>query len=775
MRRRLSVAVALALAGAMLSAQAGPEAFTESVLQVTINGEQLPTALVVRRDSDGTLLIKASDLKALRLKTPLTGAMLVNGQRYFRIGGEIGATVNFDDATQSVDLNLPPQAFLASRTNLKTADTAPKVDAQLGAFVNYDISAERSSSQSSVGGFLELGVFGAKGVLTATAFAVDGSAGSSGVRLDTSWTRDFPERMTTLRVGDSISSTGSWGRSVRFGGIQYGTNFNTQPTLVTTPLLSAKGDAIVPSTVDVFVNGQPVASEQVQPGPFEIDGVPAVNGAGQMQVVVTDALGRQQVISQPYYSGQSLLRPGLTEFSVEAGAVRQDYAERSNDYGNLVGAATFRRGLSDTLTAGAHVEAQSRGAAAAGVDGAMQVGNLGIVSGSAALGGNGSGSGWLGGLGFEHSGTGMSLYARGLYASETFSQLGDSALTDRPKLRTFGGIGFNLWNLGSMQLAYGRQTNWLSPTVDTFGLGYSRGLGKLGFLNLFASHTSEKDANSDSDVYLTWTMPLGERRTVSAALRRSDGTNRSPDLEGVASLQQNLPVGVGTGYSVALSSDSTARLGYAYQGSAGTVGADFARANGQSGIRVGGTGGIAITGAGVMPARRLDQSFAVVKVADYAGVEVFVDNQPVGRTDKKGRVLVDRLLPYQANQISVDPNKLPMDAKISKASMTVTPAYRSGGVVRFPVSRANAVTLRLIQPGGTPVPAGAEVRLDGNRYPVGMQGSMYLAGLAGPTRATATWRDGTCTFEVSRPAGKDPLPDVGAIACVPSTAGQEAR
>lgn len=770
MHRRLLFAVALALAGAFAFAEQGPEAFTESVLQVTLNGEQVPTALVVRRDSDGALLVKASDLKALRLKTPLAGAMLVNGQRYYRIGRELGATVVFDDAAQSVDLNLPPQAFLASRTRIAPSEAASKVDAQLGAFVNYDISAERSSQQSSVGGFLELGVFGARGVLTATAFAVEGSAGSTGVRLDTTWTRDFPERLTTLRVGDSISSTGSWGRSVRFGGIQYGTNFNTQPTLVTTPLLSAKGDAIVPSTVDVFVNGQPVASEQVQPGPFEIDGVPAVNGAGQMQVVVTDALGRQQVISQPYYSGQSLLRTGLTEFSVEAGAVRRDYAERSNEYGNLVGAATYRRGLSDTVTAGAHFEAQSRGAAAAGVDGAVQVGNVGIASGSAAVGGNGSGAGWLGGLGFEHSGTRMSLYAQGLYASENFSQLGDSALVTRPKLRTFGGVGFNLWNLSSLQLAYGRQSNWASPTVETFGLGYSRGLGNLGFLNLFASHSSDSNADSDSDVYLTWTLPLGERRTASAALRHGDGTNRSPEFEAVATLQQSLPVGVGTGYSMALSSDSTARLGYAYQGSAGTVGVDYARSNGQSGVRVGGTGGLAITSAGVMPGRRLDQSFAVVKVADYAGVEVFVDNQPVGRTDKKGRVLLDRLLPYQVNQVSVDPNKLPMDAKIQKASMTVTPAYRSGAVVKFPVSRANAVTLRLVQSGGAPVPAGAEVRLDGNRYPVGMKGSMYLGGIEGRTRATATWRDGSCSFELSRPNGKDPLPDVGEVPCVPSQA-----
>lgn len=767
MRRRLSAAIALVLTGAIAYAQQVPEAFSESVLQVTINGEQLPTALVVRRDSDGTLLVKASDLKALRLKTPLSGAMTVNGQRYYRIGRDLGATVTFDDVTQSVDVILPPQAFTATRARVAPADAAPKVTTSLGAFVNYDISAERTSHQSSAGGFLEFGLFGSKGVLTATAFALADTSNQKGVRLDTAWTRDFPDRMTTLRVGDSISSAGSWGRSVRFGGVQYGTNFNTQPTLITTPMLSARGDAVVPSTVDVFVNGQPVASEQVQPGPFEIDGVPAVNGAGQMQVVVTDALGRQQVVSQPYYSGQSLLRKDLAEYSVEAGAVRRNYTERSNDYGNAVVAATYRRGLTDTLTAGAHMEAQSKGAAAGGVDGAVQMGDIGVVSGSAALGGDGSSQGWLGGLGFERNGPRVSLYARGLYASRGFSQLGDTALLDQPKLRAFGGLGLNLSDYGNVQLAYGLQTNWLTPTVETFGLGYSYVLGNLGFLNLFASHTSADDSNSD--VYLTWTMPLGERRTASASLSRSAGSGAAADFEANASLQQSLPLGAGSGYSLAISSANRANLGYAYQGSMGTVGVDYARANGQDGVRVGGTGGLAITGAGMMPSRRLDQSFAVVKVADYEGVEVFVDNQPVGRTDRKGRVLLDRLLPYQANEISVDPNKLPMDAKIQKASMSVTPAYRSGAVVRFPVSRANAVTLRLMQPDGKPVPAGAEVRLDGNRFPVGMKGSMYLAGLAGPTQATATWRDGACSFQVSRPAGKDPLPDVGEIRCIPST------
>ena len=66
-----------------------------------------------------------------------------------------------------------------------------------------------------------------------------------------------------------------------------------------------------------------------------------------------------------------------------------------------------------------------------------------------------------------------------------------------------------------------------------------------------------------------------------------------------------------------------------------------------------------------MPARRLEQSFAVVQVADYADLTVFMDNQPVGRTDQKGRVLVAALRPYERNEISVDPTEVPMDGDVS--------------------------------------------------------------------------------------------------------------
>ncbi len=54
-------------------------------------------------------------------------------------------------------------------------------------------------------------------------------------------------------------------------------------------------------------------------------------------------------------------------------------------------------------------------------------------------------------------------------------------------------------------------------------------------------------------------------------------------------------------------------------------------------------------------ADRVDEAFAVVQVGRNAGVEVFRENQSVGRTDAGGRLFVNHLRAYESNGLSVDP------------------------------------------------------------------------------------------------------------------------
>jgi outer membrane usher protein len=254
---------------------------------------------------------------------------------------------------------------------------------------------------------------------------------------------------------------------------------------------------------------------------------------------------------------------------------------------------------------------------------------------------------------------------------------------------------------------------------------------------------------------------------LSTAVQRSGAPSSAADrLQAWATLQRDLPSDSGVGYRVSASTSDERDASVAYQGESGTATADYAQRGSSSGLRVGATGAVAMTSAGVMTARRLDQSFAVVQVADYDGLTIYLDNQPVGRTDATGRVLVSPLRPYERNQISVDPVEVPMDGAIDQPAIEVTPAYRSGAVVRFPVTRADAATLRLVQIDGAPVPPGAQAQLgEAATFPVALDGLLYVEGLQEPTHLHVRWQGGECSVPVRRPAGIDPVPDLGTLRC----------
>ena len=762
MRAVSLLALLPAIAAPWATANASPTAEAEEVVELRVNGQQAGTTVLVRRDTDGALLLRAEDFAGLRLKPPQSATVVVEGVAYFRVDASMGADVRFEGATQSVDLTLPADAFVPTVATL-SEDTLLPVTVSPGAFLNYNFSTERVGEREESGALLELGLFGSPGVVTNTMLARDDVERAGTTRLETTWTRDMPDRLTTLRVGDAISAPGAWGQSIRFGGVQFGTNFATQPTLVTTPLLAARGEAVVPSMVDVFINGRPVASESVPPGPFSIENLPAITGAGQLQVVVTDALGRQQVLVQPYYSGSTLLRAGLNEYSFELGPIREDYALDSFSYGNLLAAATFRRGMSDTLTAEVHGETQIDGASAFGLDTAWQIGTLGVMSATAAVGSDPDNSGWLAGLGVERSGRRTHLFARTQLASERFVQIGRSTLEQRPKQRTFAGVGIDLLRLGSLQFACGRQSYWDADGVQTLGVSYSVSLGDHGFVSVFANHT--RSQSSQTEMYLGWTMPLGHRRTVSSSLSYRPDRPIGDTVEATATLQQNLPAGSGAGYYLNVSSTEDLLGSVTYQGRAGQAGIEYSRRGEVDGWRATALGGLTFTSAGVMPTRWLDQSFAVVQVADYADLTVFVENQPIGRTDRKGRVLLDRLRPYDTNRVSLDPTELPLDASLSDPAARLTPAFRSGAVVRFPITRASAATMRLVQDSGEPVPAGAEVHAPGGDTTVALGGLVFLTDAAGYNEGHARWPGHRCRFSFQRPEDGDPMPDLGEVRC----------
>ena len=61
------------------------------------------------------------------------------------------------------------------------------------------------------------------------------------------------------------------------------------------------GEAVLPSTVDLYVDNELRMRREVPSGPFSIQDLPVMTGQGDARLVVRDILGREQVITQPFY------------------------------------------------------------------------------------------------------------------------------------------------------------------------------------------------------------------------------------------------------------------------------------------------------------------------------------------------------------------------------------------------------------------------------------------------------------------------------------------
>lgn len=733
----------------------------EMWLEVHINDELAGTALVLR-DAAHRLLARNENLQQWRIH--VTGAAVTHhgADSYYPLDAIKGLTYRIDESHQSLMLNVPAGLFDATQLSGLPRNLLEPTPSPPGAYLNYDISANRSQRGDMSGGaFVESGIFGrwGNGIGTVLARHLDGR--NRITRLDTTWSYDRPGKMQSLRFGDGISGTSSWGRPVRFGGVQLATNFATQPSFITFPMPTLGGTAATPSTVDFYVNNVLRLRRDVPSGPFTIQDLPVVTGQGEIRLVVRDMLGREQTVSQPFYASGGLLAEGLRDHSYEAGFERKNYALHSNDYGRFIAAGTERLGFSDTFTGELHAELL-REQQTIGAGGTYLWSTVGVMTAAVAASHDAAGSGGLASLGFQHQFGYFSYGARTQFTSPGFVQLGYEPQALPPRQTTTAFMSLGTYNHGSMALSYTHQDFRDAADVKLVGVNYSRSVGRLAYLTLSALRIMGEDA--DTLFGLTVTLPLGERSSASFNEQAHTGSSR-----GRIELQQSLPAGTGVGYRLqaGLAATDPRQAGISLQNDVGTYSLDVARSRDQSGYQGSVRGGIALLDGQVFLTRRINDSFAVVQVPGYADVRVYADNQQVARTDGNGYALVPQLRPYQKNPIRIEQADLPLDAEIASLQLDAVP-YRHGALsLKFPVKHSRGAVLSITIQNGAFLPAGAEVAMAGNEstFPVGMRGEVYLTGLAKTNALHVTWQGQGCDLTIDFPDTHDPLPHLGPLAC----------
>ncbi|WP_443969460.1 fimbria/pilus outer membrane usher protein [Sphingobium sp. CR28] len=731
-------------------------------LELVVNG--LPTGKIVPvLLRGGHYHVAAADLRRAGIPVEGEDAAMV------AIDDITGLRVEYDAATLRLMIHVPtewlPEQQIGSdhRYDYVPARSSP------GLLINYDVYASDSDrGATSLSVWNELRVFGSFGIIATTGVfrTVSGAGDQDGFRrYDSYWRYSDEQRMLTYEAGDLLTRSLNWGSTVRLGGAQISRDFAIRPDIITYPLPQFAGEAAVPSTVDLFIDGYRADSAEIKPGPFTLTNIPSINGAGEAVVVVTDALGRQVSTTIPFYVSNALLRTGLSDFAMAGGFVRKNYGLKNFSYGSAAASASLRRGMTDWLTLELHGEA-GRQFGLAGIGGVASLGNIGMISSSWSQSRHRGRRGDQWTIGYQYSARKFSIAALHSRRAEGFADLSvydtktsslsrrGTSITGSVSLDRFGSIGAGYFDTRVRDGTRTRLTN------------LSWGLPLWKSASFYASGNHEIGTGKWSAA-LQLVMPLGRNRgTASSGYEH--GAARGSSWR--ANYNRAVPSDGGIGWSLGYAEGSrTERYVHAdltwrndlMQLRGGIYGGDgnYARWAGAS-------GSIAMMEGSTFIANRINDAFAVVSTNGEPGVPVRYENQLIGRTDAGGHLLVPWASSYYRAKYSIDPLGLPSAVGTPIVEQRIAVRRGSGFLLEFPVSRVVAATVTLHDAAGQPLPVGAPVTVNGvpGTY-VGWDGIAYMEGLQSRNALTITLPDGgscAASFDLDR---TDQIGRIGPLIC----------
>jgi outer membrane usher protein len=746
--------------GALASAKAAADT-QRALVPLIVNETDKGTLLAFLSDDD--VLLRVQDLEAAGLNGFAGRRELLDGDEFVSLASlRTDAKYVLDPQTVTLDLTVPP-AWLG-KTVLDMRPTHPAgivYSKDTSGFVNYAFNTHGSLGSDA---FVE-GALSVHGDLLYS--SVSRATTGEVTRGLTSYTHDDPDKLRRFVVGDMFASAGGLGGALFLGGFSVSRNFDLDPYFVRTPTMAVSGAVTTPSTIDVYVNGSIVRRQQVQPGTFDITSLALPAGSGTTEIVVRDAFGQERTLTNPFYASAELLAQGISEYSVNLGLRRDRISSRDDGYGEPALLAWQRFGWTDRLTSGVRFEAD-QDVMSAGESLATRFG-FGELEAEVAASRDQGRSGTAGSLVFRRLGrvVNYGLFVRA--QSPSYANLSLRASQDRARLETNAFAGFNIGRRASLTAQYDLAEMRDAQRAQRVTLASTVSISR--YVSLLVSGGSVAlGGHTGGEAFVGLSFFVGHGTTASVTRQVQAGEGRT----GI-DVQKSLPLGTGLGYRVS-AFDSEGQTGGSgtiqYQTSFGRYEARYDRLNDVSVPGLGVSGGIVAIGGTLAMTSPVGESYALIRVPGVSGVTGLSSNQPIGRTNGRGDMIVPNLMPYYGNRLGIRDQDLPLDYQIQSIEKTVAPPYRGGAVVTFPALKMRSVrgTIELEVAGETVALEYGELTLDADdkRYssPLGSSGEFELENLpAGSYAATVVSQSRTCSLTIDVPGADQPIVNLGTLRC----------
>ncbi len=607
--------------------------------------------------------------------------------------------------TAQVDLLLPQEALQPVATDLSAYALGG-----VAGLLNYDVQGLYNQFDGGGSQFwsanTEAGFNAGDWIVRSRQLYTSANGRSSTEHLDAYGQRTFAEHQAVFQLGQ-INLFNPVLSGARINGVQW---MSEQALSGAGPGGRIEGIAASQARVELRQSGALVYSTVVPAGPFMLDGVAQLDARREVQVTVIEADDSRRTFTVSAAAmGVNLPASG---FAFGAGQVR--------DLGGL-------QGNPWVLSAGWSQPLLGRSSLSSGLlaaDGYDAVGaGLGLA-------------GWTGSRieGLVQAAHAVDEQVRGVQGSVTvsqqFSPFWSASVTAS---RQSSGYRELTDTLLSNQLIsdsryrdqYALAVSWSHPWLGSFNGGYSatsqfdgrkaaraytswgQRVGKAS-LSLSAEWNVAGDAGLGNALYLSASVPLGERRRMRTSARSAGGQSRL----GIGLQEQ---VSDTFGYRLAGERNSRDKqvdltagvsllpqvaqvdLGYAGYG------------EGNAGYSAALRGGMAFHEGGVtLSPYALQDTFALLSVGELSGVRVDTPGGTVW-TDSRGQAVVPQVSPYGKSSVQVATGSLPRNVDIHQGAAVVQAGRGAVPRLVFDVQTTRRLLLQAVTAAGQPLPAGAVV------------------------------------------------------------------
>lgn len=671
---------------ALSLAAAKPE---RALLEVIINGHNVGAHFFQLTDNND-VLTNLTTLQTLRLKEQLWQHHSEKNISLKSLNPHLKFSLDRDSGV--LNLALSNEHF--ETQTIKEQSVAPPIldnkvvlPKPFSAFLNYQLETSLQSNQSKRFNVpLELGINFRNFLFLNNFYAnYDSKNGNQFNRLQSQFIWDDQPKMNRLILGDISTLYSALSGGGAMAGISWQRHFALNRSFNHTPDWRIQTVIETPSRASLYSNGHLLKEWDILPGNVVFSEVSRYVGQGALELVLTDAFGRERRIQQSFLFTPQLLKENLHEYSYNLGVMKQG----TNYEQHPVSIGFHRYGFSNSITGGFAYEVDKKLLNISPNFG-VSLGDLGLLEVAIAYSKKQkTGVAKL----FRYSGQfkkwNLNIDAKTQSIDyKTLNQLNNNILPSRYSVST--SIDYRLNEIGSsVGLIYNTTKNWDHNVPDNqhLSLSFRMPLCK----GLMVSMNAGRDLNDvkqyEWSLNITYYPPPKEKMFYDNANYRISH-HPTQTIEQEANIQKNIPRAQGFGYNLTLKEqDITTRT--QYKDEKAIYNAYYNSNTKTANMSV--AGSIAMVDKEIYVGRPIHDSFAIVNTQGLTNVPVRAEGGLVGNTSQQGKLLVAELQSYHQNNVSISPKDLPLTYSMNDFEKIINIQQRGGNLIQFKVTNFSAV------------------------------------------------------------------------------------